>query len=134
VTDCDRLLEVLRDGNPHTHHELYKLGMIVHSRVADLRKRGHDIRSWKAKIGRDSAGRDNYAHFYRLVLPALDAPDALHAKPTAEASQANHLPGSGGLPPRSGASSAGVEIPLLSPASALPQPALFDERKKPPWA
>lgn len=47
LTDTDRLLAVLADGRPHNHLELYGLNMIVHSRVADLRKRGHDVRSWR---------------------------------------------------------------------------------------
>ena len=45
-THCDRLLAILSDGKPHDHHALYRQGMIVHSRVADLRKKGHVIRSW----------------------------------------------------------------------------------------
>jgi len=46
-TDADRLLAVLADGRPHNHLELYGLNMIVHSRVADLRKRGHDVQTWR---------------------------------------------------------------------------------------
>ena len=41
------LLEVLSDGRQHTHHELYALGMIVHSRVSFLRKRGYTIEAWR---------------------------------------------------------------------------------------
>lgn len=133
MTDCDRLLAVLQDGNPHTHHELYKLGMIVHSRVADLRKRGYNIRSWKAKTHRDHAGRDHYAHFYRLVT--LDAPDASPAPPTAEAAHPNHHPGRDGLAPASGASSVG-DPPIPSPSSALDseQLELLPARRAPEWA
>lgn len=43
MNDCQRLLQVLSDGKPHGHAELYRLGMIVHSRVADLRKQGYRI-------------------------------------------------------------------------------------------
>lgn len=47
MTDTARLLEVLSDGEPHGHRELYRLGMIVHSRVSDLRKQGHVIAAWR---------------------------------------------------------------------------------------
>lgn len=43
VTHKQRVLELLRDGRPHTHHELYRLGCVAHSRVADLRRDGHRI-------------------------------------------------------------------------------------------
>ncbi len=56
-THNERVLRLLSDGQPHTHHELYQLHVIAHSRVADLRKQGHRIVQW-----RDG---DNYV--YRLV-------------------------------------------------------------------
>jgi hypothetical protein len=57
VTHCDQLLQVLSDGRPHDHRQLYALGMIVHSRIADLRKRGHDITHW----------REDGTSFYQLA-------------------------------------------------------------------
>lgn len=43
MTGCERVLEALRGGPMHTK-DLYRLtGCMVHSRVADLRKRGHEI-------------------------------------------------------------------------------------------
>jgi hypothetical protein len=47
VTHNERVLELLSDGKPHTHHEIYGLFVIGHSRIADLRKRGHVIESWR---------------------------------------------------------------------------------------
>lgn len=47
MTHCDQLLQVLSDGRPHDHRQLYALGMIVHSRVADLRDKGHTILCWR---------------------------------------------------------------------------------------
>lgn len=41
-THCDRVLDRLRKG-PATSRELYRLGVMTHSRVADLRRRGHVI-------------------------------------------------------------------------------------------
>lgn len=46
-THKQRVLELLSDGKPHTHHELYRLGVIAHSRVADLRRDGHHIDCWR---------------------------------------------------------------------------------------
>lgn len=66
MTDCARLLEVLSDGKPHGHTELYGLGMIVHSRIADLRKRGHAIRSWRERRWDPVRKRAGFVHFYRL--------------------------------------------------------------------
>lgn len=42
MTHNERVLEALR-GGPKTHHELYGLGVIAHSRIADLRAQGHEI-------------------------------------------------------------------------------------------
>jgi hypothetical protein len=42
MTHCDRVLHHLRRG-PKSHMELYQLGVIAHSRIAELRKKGHDI-------------------------------------------------------------------------------------------
>lgn len=42
MSDCDRILAALRDG-PKTASQLYGLFAVVHSRVSDLRKRGHVI-------------------------------------------------------------------------------------------
>lgn len=43
VSDTQRLLQVLSDGQPHPHDQLYGLGMMVHSRIANLRARGYTI-------------------------------------------------------------------------------------------
>jgi hypothetical protein len=47
MTHNARVLMLLSDGKPHTHHELYQLRVIAHSRVSDLRKMGHVIASWR---------------------------------------------------------------------------------------
>lgn len=47
MTHNEKVLALLSDGKPHTHHELYGLYVIAHSRIADLRKRGHVIESWR---------------------------------------------------------------------------------------
>ena len=64
MTGKQRLLELLKDGQPHSHHETYALGLIAHSRAADLRAEGHDIRVW----------REGNTYWYQLTLreePAL---------------------------------------------------------------
>lgn len=57
MTHCERVLELLSDGQPHTHHELYALHVIAHSRISDLRKQGHLIEQW----------RDGDDYLYRLL-------------------------------------------------------------------
>ena len=47
MTHNERVLELLSDGKPHSHHEIYGLFVVGHSRIADLRKRGHVIESWR---------------------------------------------------------------------------------------
>lgn len=47
LTHNEKVLALLSDGQPHTHHEIYGLYVIGHSRISDLRKRGHVIESWR---------------------------------------------------------------------------------------
>lgn len=47
MTHNEKVLALLSDGKPHSHHEIYGLFVIGHSRIADLRKRGHVIESWR---------------------------------------------------------------------------------------
>jgi hypothetical protein len=58
MTHNERVLDLLSDGLPHSHHEGYRLNVMLHSRVADLRKQGHDIACW----------REGDSYFYRLSL------------------------------------------------------------------
>ena len=58
-THCERVLQLLSDHRPHSHHELYALHVIAHSRISDLRKRGHVIEQW----------REGDDYLYRLVRP-----------------------------------------------------------------
>lgn len=62
MTHKAKVLFLLRDGQPHSHHEGYRLGVILHSRVADLRADGHEIKSW----------RDGDEYMYQLVQRPLD--------------------------------------------------------------
>lgn len=59
MTGVDRLLALLSDGEEHTSKELYALGVMVHSRVADLRKRGYRIEC-RSIPGR--TGAEGYAY------------------------------------------------------------------------
>lgn len=47
ATHNEKVLALLSDGQPHSHHELYALHVIAHSRVSDLRKQGHRIAQWR---------------------------------------------------------------------------------------
>lgn len=64
MTHKQRVLALLSDRKPHSHHELYALHVIAHSRIADLRRDGHEIECW----------RDGDLSYYRLV--SLAQPEA----------------------------------------------------------
>ena len=84
VTHAERILRVLRDGKPHTHLELYALGTVAHSRISDLRARGHVIEAW----------RDGDLYLYRLICePSLSDPES----PAWETPSIASSPGSGSL-------------------------------------
>lgn len=62
TSGCERLLRILGDGEWHTARELYaNTSCVVHSRISDLRKRGHLI-DYRRTDGNDASG-----HEYRLV-------------------------------------------------------------------
>lgn len=57
MTHNAKVLQLLADGRPHSHHELYGLHVIAHSRVSDLRRMGHFIEQWK----------ENGDYWYQLI-------------------------------------------------------------------
>ena len=59
-SQCDRVLDVLEDGLAHTIQEIHERAgtMRLNSRVAELRKRGHEI----------VCTREGDDYFYRLSL------------------------------------------------------------------
>ena len=67
MTHCERVLALLADGQPHSHHEGYALNVILHSRVSELRKRGHRIDMW----------RDGDLYMYQLAGSPLSRSDPL---------------------------------------------------------
>ena len=67
MTHCDRVLALLADGQPHSHHEGYALNVILHSRVSELRKRGYRIDMW----------RDGDLYLYQLTDSSLSRSDPL---------------------------------------------------------
>jgi hypothetical protein len=62
VTHCERVLDLLSDGREHSHHELYALNVVAHSRVAELRGRDYEI-SQRRVVG--AGGEPDY--LYQLV-------------------------------------------------------------------
>lgn len=56
-THDEKVLRLLADGKPHAHRELYDLHVVAHSRVASLRRKGHDIACW----------REGREYLYQLV-------------------------------------------------------------------
>jgi hypothetical protein len=67
ASHCGRLLAVLSDGKWHSTAELYSRlgGMVLHSRISELRKRGYEITMMRVP-GPSSA--DSY--HYKLVKGA----------------------------------------------------------------
>jgi hypothetical protein len=68
MTDCEFLADVLKDGAWHSTAELLRYsieergcGLTVHSRVSDLRARGHNVEYRRVRGQRASA------HQYRFV-------------------------------------------------------------------
>lgn len=71
MTGCERVLHALSDGEWHDHLSLYRLGVVLHSRISDLRKRGHHIET-----------RRNGDHYlYRLLNEASGRPNSGHRYP-----------------------------------------------------
>lgn len=97
MTDCEFLLAVLQDGRPHTQAELLKLslesrgcGLTIHSRVADLRKKGYDVRC--THVPGENRGR---AWAYTLREPAVPSPAgsrSAHAQPASAVAEAEPCP------------------------------------------
>ena len=63
-THCARVLYALRDGEWHNAEELYRIGVIAHSRISELRKRGYII---EHKTLNDSTSAGVRNNFYRLT-------------------------------------------------------------------
>ncbi len=83
MTHNQKVLALLSDGKVHTHHELYALHVIGHSRVADLRKQGYAIECW----------REGDLSLYQLVATSPTDPVA-PPEPRADRSE----PGAGTAP------------------------------------
>lgn len=62
MTQNERVLALLADGEWHDHHQGYALNLVLHSRIAELRARGHVIES-----RRDTAPDGSQLYLYRLV-------------------------------------------------------------------
>ena len=71
MTHKQRVLQVLKDGKPHSHHELYQLGCVAHSRISDLRRDGHKITAW----------RDGDLYLYRLEAATFSSPAVSNSAP-----------------------------------------------------
>jgi hypothetical protein len=85
-----RILDLLSDGRFHSHHELYAIGCVAHSRIAELRARGHEIEQ------RRKAAPDGPYWEYRLISsPARLEHSQPAAQPQAETARLACVAGSG---------------------------------------
>lgn len=99
MNQCERILQVLRDGRWHTHLELYALGVVLHSRISELRdpdgkyRLNIEIRT-RSEYVPLSRGRKQTIYDYRLV-GSLDAAEgeglAAVGRPAGDASSGSHL-------------------------------------------
>lgn len=104
MTDTDFLAEILADGCWHSHTQILDLsltlrgcGLTVHSRAADLRKRGHVV---ETRLERDQRGR--CLSFYRLGALDDDAAAGVASSSSAPSNpeQTEFQPSSPSLPLR----------------------------------
>ncbi len=67
MSHCQRILDVLHDGQWHTTHDLYiEVGpMILHSRISDLRAKGHNVE------GRHVPGKTGADGYQYRLLPSV---------------------------------------------------------------
>ena len=65
-SQCGKILRVLIDGKPHTSAEIHRRcgPSRLNSRIAELRKRGWDIKSFHVEGERGAAG-----YGYQLTVP-----------------------------------------------------------------
>lgn len=85
MTHCQQVLRALRDGEWHTTSQLYREvdgPMILHSRISDLRKQGHNV---EGRHVPGQTGADGYE--YRLLpsVTYIDVPRVRRADPSPEA-------------------------------------------------
>jgi hypothetical protein len=83
MTGCERVLARLRQG-PATHHDIYALHVVGHSRIAELRRRGHRI---ECEQTTDQRGERLYT--YRLLKDASGADGCASHAPSEAASDAS---------------------------------------------
>ena len=77
MTHAEKVLALLSDGQPHGHMEGYRLGVMLHSRVADLRKKGYQIDCW----------REGDEYLYQL-RGSLEGADSAASIPSSERDRA----------------------------------------------
>ncbi len=109
-THKEQVLRLLSDNQPHSHLEGYRLGVMLHSRVADLRKDGYMVKCWY----------ENKAWMYQLFGSVREA-QGTGETAVSDGNPESHGPrlDIGGPPPVSPPESAGGCSPV---ASATPQP------------
>lgn len=69
MTHKQAVLQLLSDRKPHSHHELYGLGCVAHSRISDLRRDGYRIDQW----------REDGVYLYQLRGRLDEAVDSVEA-------------------------------------------------------
>lgn len=132
MTDADFLLALLSDGKPRTTNEILAasfaergVGLTVHSRAADLRKRGQ-------RIDVTCQGRENGRAVYSYTL----LPSLREASPPSPGRDGERNGATADAAPLASRSEGNVAPPGAEPSSACGGSALslFETPTKPAWA
>lgn len=162
MSQCARVLEVLADHRFHSIQEIHQRAgtMRLNSRIAELRKRGHDIQhiqQWNPRLR-------GFDHYYVLRRPLEGAAAISRTAAPSSGPAGNSRERNGASTPRFGLRATGTAGPLTSsgsepqagsphlspvspadipsaqtprraePASEPAQLALVEVRKEPAWA
>jgi hypothetical protein len=116
MTHKEKVLALLSDGKPHTHHELYALGCVAHSRVSDLRRDGHNI------VCSSEISRSGRVSVYQLLSSLDDATGIRASLPVVSSSEETPpIPG----PPTDHPGRGDGVLVLFQHAIPVDQPPLF---------
>lgn len=123
MTHCEQVLQLLSDREPHSHHELYALHVIAHSRVADLRAQGHTVRCW----------REGDTSYYQLESELTERDSLSERKLKADAVTSSHAHSSAVLVNSSkeaGSLPAARSVSSLEDSGAGPPPGSWADGKE----
>lgn len=90
MSHCQRILDALRDGQWHTTASLYRElgGMILHSRISDLRAKGHNV---EGRHVPGHSGAEGYEYRLAPSVTFVEVPRVRRSSPPEAAAAAEQL-------------------------------------------